>query len=135
MKIKVAITAKGTMEHVWDCWTQAEHIKEWYHAADTWYVPSAEVDFREGGKFKIKMAAIDKSGAFDFNGSYTEIKKHEKICFTIDDGRKVVVTFEETEYGIAILEEFEATKGQDPSSQQAGWQMILRSFKSYAEKA
>lgn len=124
---------KDSMERVWDCWTQADHIKEWYHAADTWYVPSAEVDFKVGGKFKIKMAAINKSGAFDFNGVYTNIEEHKKIEFTIDDGRKVRVTFEAQEKGVLVIEEFEATATQPPAAQEMGWQMILKSFKAYVE--
>ena len=128
MKIKVAIAVKDSMERVWECWTQTEHIKEWYHALDSWYVPSAEVNFKEGGKFEIKMAAMDKSGALSFNGKYDTIKKHERIDFTIDDGRKVVVTFQETDNGILILEEFEGTSTQPPAAQEMGWQLILKSF-------
>ncbi len=133
MKIKVAIVVKDSMERVWNCWTQAEHIKEWYHAADTWYVPNAEVDFKEGGKFKIKMAAINKTGAFNFEGVYTSIKKHERIDFTISDGRKVAVSFEPKDGGVLIIEQFEATSTQTPDAQEMGWQMILRSFKDYVE--
>lgn len=124
---------KDSMKRVWECWTQPEHIKEWYHAAETWYVPLADVDFKVGGKFKIKMAAINKSGSFDFEGVYTTIKENEEIRFTISDGRKVVVKFEETEEGIVIIEEFEATPAQPPKAQEMGWQMILRSFKEYVE--
>ena len=133
MSMKVAITVKDSLEHVWECWTQPDHIKEWYHAADTWYVPSAESDFKEGGAFKTRMAAMDKSGAFDFAGTFTSIVKHERIAFTLDDGRKVLVKFEEDEDGINITEEFDAAPGQAPDAQQMGWQLILRSFKSYVE--
>ncbi len=124
---------KDSMEKVWNGWTQPAHIKEWYHAADTWYVPSAESDFKVGGKFITKMAAIDKSGAFDFAGVFTEIIEHEKIGFTIDDGRKVVVQFEQLPERILVTEQFEATDGQPPDAQEMGWQLILRSFKSYME--
>lgn len=133
MNIKVAIVVKAPIEKVWECWTQADHVKEWYHAADTWYVPSAETDFKVGGKFKTRMAAIDKSGAFDFAGVFTEIKEHQNIFFTLDDGRKVIVRFETIDGGVLITEQFEATSGQPPTAQQAGWQMILKSFKSYVE--
>ncbi len=121
------------MSRVWECWTQKEHIKEWYHALDSWYVPSAEIDFKESGKFKIKMAAMDKSGAISFEGIYTSIKKHEKIQFAIDDGRKVAVTFEAVEKGVLIIEEFETTPTQPPAAQEMGWQLILKSFKNYVE--
>lgn len=133
MKLKVAIVAKDSIEKVWACWTEPEHIKEWYHAADTWYVPSAESDFRTGGKFKTKMAAMDKSGAFDFEGVFTAIKPHEQIDFTMADGRKVVVKFAPLDDGILITEEFEATSTQGPAEQEMGWQLILRSFKNYVE--
>lgn len=132
MTIKVAIIANDSLERVWECWTQAEHIKEWYHPSDSWYVPSAEVDFKEGGKFKIKLAAMDKSGAGAFDGVYTKIELHKKICFTIDDGRKVVVKFEVMDNGVLITEEFEASS-QPQDAQEMGWQLLLRSFKHYVE--
>jgi uncharacterized protein YndB with AHSA1/START domain len=133
MIIKVAIVVNDSIERVWECWTQSDHIKEWYHATENWYVPAAEIDFREGGKFTIKMASFDKTGAFSFNGAYTKITKHEQINFTIEDGRKVVVKFEAADTGILITEQFEATTTQPPAAQDMGWQMLLRSFKAYVE--
>ncbi len=133
MKLKAAILVKKPIETVWECWTQASHIKEWYHAADTWYVPKAEVDFKIGGKFKIRMAALDKTGAFDFAGKYTDIVDHQQINFTIDDNRKVVVQFESVDGGVLIKEQFDPTSQQSPEAQEMGWQLILQSFKKYVE--
>jgi uncharacterized protein YndB with AHSA1/START domain len=133
MSIKVAIIVNEDLEKVWECWTQPEHIKEWYHPSDSWYVPSAEVDFKVGGKFKIKLAAMDKSGAGAFDGTYTKIELHQKICFDIDDGRKVVVDFETVDNGILVTEQFEPSPNQPREAQEMGWQILLRSFKDYVE--
>lgn len=133
MKIKVAIVVKESIEKVWECWTQVEHIMEWYNPSDTWYVSSAESNFKKGGKFKTKMEEMDNSGAFTFEGAFTEIQKYEKICFTISDGRKAEVTFKVTDDGILIMEEFDATTVQHLSVQETGWQSFLHSFKEYVE--
>jgi hypothetical protein len=53
----------------------------------------------------------------------------------IGDGRKMFVTFETTEAGTKVVEEFEPENQNPEEMQKAGWQMILDNFKSYAEKA
>ena len=128
MKLKVAILVKAPIEKVWEYWTQVAHVKEWYHAADTWYVPKAEIDFKIGGKFKIRMAALDKTGAFDFAGQYTDIVEHERINYTIDDNRKVIIKFEDSPEGVIITEQFDPTSKQPPAAQEMGWQLILKSL-------
>ncbi len=133
MSIKVAIIVNESLEKVWECWTHPEHIEEWHNPSDSWYVSDVQIDFKEGGEFKIKMAAMDKSGQGDFTGRYTKIEPHQKIIFTLDDERKVVVNFEERPEGILITEQFEASPHQPRAVQDQSWQAILRSFKDYVE--
>ena len=79
------------------------------------------------------MAALDKSGAFDFAGVYTDIVEQKRINYTIDDNRKVIIKFEEIDGGVIITEQFEPTSKQPPAAQEMGWQLILQSFKKYVE--
>ncbi|MDW0210171.1 MAG: SRPBCC domain-containing protein [Nitrososphaeraceae archaeon] len=46
-------------------------------ASDDWEAPAASNNLEIGGKFKITMAAKDKSTSFDFAGVYTTVKEHE----------------------------------------------------------
>ena len=42
----------GTVEKVWELWTEPSHVVKWCYASDDWEAPHAENDVRVGGKFK-----------------------------------------------------------------------------------
>ncbi len=135
-KITVQKTVKSPIQKVWDLWTAPNHITRWNAASEDWHTPKAENDVRDGGKFKINMAAKDGSTNFDFEGIYTKVKAPSQLEYTIADGRKVQVKFEEDPQGqgTRITETFEAEKENPLEQQKQGWQSILDNFKKYAEK-
>src|SRR5688500_2828932 len=92
-KITVATTVKSTIEKAWEYWTTPEHIKQWNNASDDWHTTRAENDLRTGGQFTSRMEAKDGSFGFDFSGVYDEVITNKSIAYTLDDGRKVKVTF------------------------------------------
>jgi uncharacterized protein YndB with AHSA1/START domain len=131
--IKVSTAVNAPIEKVWKAWTLPNCIKVWYHASDAWHAPYAENDLRKGGRFKTTMAAIDGSFSFDFEGVYTEVIPFKRTDYTIPDGRKVSVTFEESGKCIKVTESFE-TETENPIEQQRkGWQTILDNFKNFTE--
>ncbi|MBK6933193.1 MAG: SRPBCC domain-containing protein [Saprospirales bacterium] len=69
---------------------------------------------------------------FDFEGVYDEVVKHQRIAYTIADGRKVVVGFQATGSQTRVAETFEAENMHPHEMQRAGWQAILDNFKRYA---
>ena len=79
------------------------------------------------------MAAKDGSFEFEFGGTYDEVKKHELITYTMDDGRWCLVSFMAQSEGIEITIVFDAEASNPEDMQQAGWQAILNSFKKYTE--
>lgn len=136
-KITVQMTVKSPIQKVWDLWTAPSHITKWNAASEDWHTPKAENDVRDGGKFKINMAAKDGSSKFDFEGIYTKVKAPNQLEYTIADGRRVQVKFEEDPQGqgTRITETFEAEQENPLEQQQQGWQNILNNFKKYAEKS
>ena len=54
------------MERVWDYWNRPEYIIHWAFALDEWEAPSPSNNLQIGGKFKITMAAKDKSASFNY---------------------------------------------------------------------
>ena len=132
-KITVESTINAPISKVWDFWNKPEHITKWAFASDDWEAPSAENDIRTGGKFKTVMAAKDKSGSFDFAGVYTHVKDKELIAYSMDDGRKVLITFEEVLGGVKITQTFERETENTEEKQREGWQAILDNFKKYVE--
>ena len=132
--ITVEASVTAGIENIWELWNEPKHIKKWYHASDDWFVPKAENNPKVGGRFKIAMAAKDKSAGFDFEGTYSSIEKYRLIEYTIDGGRKVKITFEKNGKSIKVKETFETENTNPEEMQRAGWQAILDNFKKYAEK-
>ena len=133
MEITVETTIYSSFDVVWNAWTEPQHICNWNFASDDWECPKAENDLRPGGKFSYRMAAKDGSMAFDFSGTYTAVEEFNLIEFTLDDDRRVSVSFFEENGSVLVKEVFEAEDQNDPEMQKAGWQAILDNFKSYAE--
>jgi uncharacterized protein YndB with AHSA1/START domain len=133
--ITIESIINSPIEKVWDCWTLPEHIMQWNNASEDWHCPEAINDLQSDGKFSYKMAAKDGSFAFDFGGTYNTVIINEYISYTLDDDRKVSVSFTQQEDGIKVVESFEAENMNSLELQQAGWQSILNNFKKHTEAA
>lgn len=131
--ITVDAMVHAPITKVWEQWNSPEHIQQWCAASDDWHAPSATNDLKKGGRFTTRMEAKDKSFGFDFGGVYDDVDENKRIEYTMDDGRKVHITFTETDGGVKISESFEAEDQNSLEMQQGGWQMILNNFKKYAE--
>jgi len=131
--ITVATTVNTPVQKVWESWTKPEHITQWCSASDDWHTPSSTNDLKVGGRFTSRMEARDGSMGFDFGGVYDAIRENEYIEYTMDDSRKVKISFSETENGTKVSERFEAETTNSPEMQKAGWQAILDNFKKYTE--
>ncbi len=131
--ITVQAAINAPVEKVWDCWTKPEHITNWNNASDDWHTPHAENDLRVGGNFTTRMEAKDGSFGFDFGGVYSDVRINEYIAYTLDDGRKVNITFSVIAGTTQLVEKFEAENQNTIELQQGGWQAILNNFKKYTE--
>ena len=132
--ITISTTVKAPIEKVWDAWTQPKHIMQWNHASDDWETSAATNDVRTGGKFSSTMRAKDRSASFDFEGTYTDVKKHERLAYTMPDGRKVVVTFTPINGGVKVTETFDPERMNPEAMQRQGWQAILDNFRNHVER-
>ena len=131
--ITVEMAVNAPVEKVWEFFTNPAHITQWYHASDDWHAPYAENDLREGGKFKTTMASKDGKMSFDFEGVYTRVAKHERIEYSIVDGRKVKIIFITDGNKTSVMETFETESIHPADVQKSGWQSILDNFKKYTE--
>lgn len=133
IKITVKATVNASVKKVWECWTEPKHIKKWNGASGDWHTPFAENDLSIGGKFLSRMEAKDGSFGFDFTGTYDEVQLYEIIAYTLEDGRKVEITFTVRDDKTEIIETFEAEDTHSIEQQKQGWQAILDNFKKYTE--
>lgn len=132
--VTVAVTLNVPVQDVWRYWTEPEHITKWNRASEDWHTSETVNDLREGGSFRSRMEAKDGSFGFDFSGIYDEVRQYELIVYTLSDGRKVRISFDQDDKSTVITENFEAEEENPLKLQQSGWQSILNSFKNYAEK-
>ncbi len=132
-KITVEAIIKAEPPKVWDYYTQPKHITQWNFADPAWCCPSAENDLRVGGKYKARMEAKDGSFGFDFEAIYDEVQAPHKMTYSLEDGRKVDLTFKETENGTDVTIIFDAETENPIEMQKGGWQAILNNFRNYVE--
>lgn len=133
-KITINATINKGTSHVWEYWTNPMHITKWNFATAEWHAPFAENDLKVGGKFKSRMEAVDGSMGFDFEGVYDEVVYHKSIAYSLGDGRKVKITFNQIDENTTeVVQTFDAETENPIEMQQAGWQAILNNFKHYTE--
>lgn len=133
IKITIEAVILSDIKKVWVYYTEPEHITQWNFADPSWQCPSAENDLRVGGKYTARMEARDGSAGFDFEAVYDEIIEHNKIAFTMTDGRQAVITFEQIDDSIKVVIIFDAESTYPVEFQKHGWQSILNNFKNYVE--
>jgi uncharacterized protein YndB with AHSA1/START domain len=134
VKVTVKTTVNVPVEKVWEYWTEPNHITKWNNASEDWHTPVAENDLRPGGSFLSRMEAKDGSFGFDFKGIYDEVKLLKFISYSLEDGRKVEISFEGKENETEIIETFDPDTSNSIELQQTGWQAIIDNFKKYAEQ-
>jgi len=132
-KITINTLVSADVNKVWKYYNSPEHITKWNFASDDWHCPKAENDLREGGRLKSRMEAKDGSFGFDFEAIYDEVIEHEKIAYTLTDGRNVETLFEIADGKIKVITTFDAEKQNPVEMQREGWQAILDNFKKYVE--
>jgi uncharacterized protein YndB with AHSA1/START domain len=132
--ITVSTTIQAGIEKIWEYFTRSKHIMNWYYADPSWHCPRATNNLEEYSKFNFTMASRDGTDGFDFEGTYTKIDTNKQINYTLDDYRKVAITFIQNEGSVTITETFDPENKNAIEQQQYGWQAILDNFKSYVEK-
>lgn len=133
-KIKISVEVNKNVAKVWESYTMPEHIVNWNFASDDWCCPRAENDLKVGGKYNARMEAKDGSFGFDFTATYDNIEEGKLISYTLDDGRKVITTFENAGDKTKVETVFEAENSNPIEMQRDGWQAILNNFKKHTEK-
>lgn len=133
MKIRVESIVKADIDATWNAWNSPADINQWNAASDDWHTTNSDVDLTVGGKFCYRMEAKDGSMGFDFDGTYTKIIENKLIEYELDDGRFVLITFEQVADGVKVIETFDVEDEHTAEQQRQGWQSILNRFKKHVE--
>jgi len=110
----VETTIHASIDKVWECSTNAEHIIKLNFATDDWCSPTAANNLQVVGKLRWRMEAKDGSFGFYYEEIYDVITKNKYIEYSIVDGRKVPITFENINHQTKVTEALEPeTKNQE----------------------
>lgn len=68
-------------ERVFDAWTNADVLRDWWSAMPNMSPGTIDVDLREGGRYRMEMVA-DDGAVHTAVGEYREIHRPERIVCT-----------------------------------------------------
>ncbi len=129
-------------------WTSPEHIQQWMRPEPGMEVPSARMDLRVGGKFRIQMRKPDGE-YFTAAGEFREVTPPERLVYTWDwekdgsgtefgelDGKETLITVEflkrgsKTEF-VMTHSRFASVQSRDNHAE--GWGRCADSFAKFVE--
>lgn len=117
--VTIKRTFQAPIKLVWEAWTQAEHIANWWSPKGI-ETKVVEHEFKVGGKWKYLMP-MPNGQEFVAEGEYIEIVEFEKIISTADfkpmtEGVEIQALFEEkgdaTEFTFHVVHPTEEYKIQ-----------------------
>ncbi|MCE1197603.1 MAG: SRPBCC domain-containing protein [Marinilabiliales bacterium] len=133
-KITIQTTVAASLKKSWDYYTLPEHIIHWNFASPDWHCPAAENELYVGGRMRSRMEARDGSFGFDFEGCYKEVRRYEKLVYSLGNERVVAVEWAAEGEKTVVTIQFDAEQEHPLEMQKAGWQAILDNYKRYTEE-
>ena len=81
LSVRTVRTLPGSPLAVFRAWTTPSIMKKWFHTGPEWTTPTAEVDLRVGGHYRIAMQ--DAAGkTYSYSGRYQEVIEPRSLAFT-----------------------------------------------------
>jgi uncharacterized protein YndB with AHSA1/START domain len=71
----------ASREHVFEAWTQADIVSQWFSPSDEFSINVPVMDLRVGGQYRIEMTNPEGNTHIAI-GEYLEILEPEKLVFT-----------------------------------------------------
>lgn len=63
-------------------WTEPDHLKGWYRPDDTWSTPTAEIDLRVGGAYRIGLEPPGGATFYEV-GRFREVSLPDRLVYTL----------------------------------------------------
>lgn len=79
-ELKLEKIVEAPRELIWRCWTEAEHLKNWF-TPKPWLTTECTIDLRIGGEFFTKMKSPEGE-YYPNSGVYLEIIPNQRLVFT-----------------------------------------------------
>jgi uncharacterized protein YndB with AHSA1/START domain len=82
LAVEVSRVLPASCQRVFDAWRNPAMLEKWWHKSEKYVCSFAEVDFREGGSYRLGMRFVEKAEPYVCYGEYREIEEPTKIVFT-----------------------------------------------------
>jgi uncharacterized protein YndB with AHSA1/START domain len=69
-------------ERVFDAWTNPEVLRQWWAAGPAMKPTLAELDLREGGRYRLGMQDTESGHEHVVVGEYREVRRPERLAYT-----------------------------------------------------
>ena len=79
--LRIQRTFAAPREKVFKAWTDPRALIEWW-GPEGYATPSAEVDLRPGGKYRLGMKKLPDGDVFFLSGIFQEVRPPEKLVYT-----------------------------------------------------
>ncbi len=79
--LRIMRTFAAPREKVFRAWTDAEELKKWWGPVG-YATPTAELDLRVGGKYRLGMRKLPNGEVFYLSGTYREVRPPGKLVYT-----------------------------------------------------
>lgn len=123
---------RQSIDVVWTCATEPDHIRNWYSGHEDWICSAAEQDLRVRGEFRYTLTTKNSTFSRIQEGYYTRVEAPYILEYITKDGRKVTVSFAQTR-DIVIIEQIAEAERNAPFELQRRWQQgLLQSLADYA---
>jgi uncharacterized protein YndB with AHSA1/START domain len=67
---------------VFDAWVHPEVLRRWWAASPNWRSPSAEVDARAGGCYRLSMEDAESGHVHTVVGEYLEVERPHRLVYS-----------------------------------------------------
>lgn len=80
--LRLERTFEATAEEVFDAWTNPEVLRRWWAAGEDWRTPTAEVDLRVGGRYRLSMEDPATGALHTVGGEYREVVRPQRLVYS-----------------------------------------------------
>jgi uncharacterized protein YndB with AHSA1/START domain len=133
--LRLERTFDAPAEDVFDAWTNPEVLRRWWVVNPEWRTPTAEVDLRVGGAYRLTMEDPAGDTRHTVRGEYREVRRPERLvyswCWEEGDGSTghvstVTVEFVgDGERTTVVLEHSDLPSQQSAEQHRVGWEGCL----------
>jgi uncharacterized protein YndB with AHSA1/START domain len=81
-QLRLERTYAESPAEVFEAWTNPEVLRRWWAAGPDWETPAAEVDLREGGRYRLSMKDPNSGDEHTVVGEYREVSPPRRLIYT-----------------------------------------------------